>query len=163
MTIPERMKSRPTYGGLPVPFAVVIDHNGVPDFKITDVDRWHQCIREKLCAICGERLDYWVWYIGGESCAEQGIYLDLAMHEECAFYSARACPFLAEGRDYSEHVKAPAGYQATWKRHDVVKAAVLYASKRRRDQVEIVHNGSALAVKAGPEVERVQIYPEVKK
>lgn len=162
MTITERLKNCLVYGGLPVPFLAMVGADGVPDFKVTDMDRWVLCVKEKLCAICGEHLDYWVWYIGGTSCAEQGIYHDLAMHEECAFYSASACPFLAHGRDYAKDPKPPAG-RTLVSTLEIKKADVLYASKRRRDQVEIVQYGSGLVVKTGPEVERVQIYPAVSK
>ena len=162
MTISDRLKDRPRWGEYAIPYTVVVV-DGKPDFRVTDTEMWWRCIREKLCAICGGRLDYWVWYVGGGACAEQGLYFDLAMHEECCFYSAAACPFLAEGRDYShrgtEHVEV-AGYVKEV-RHDVVKAKVLYASKRRRDQVTVVENGNqGYLVKTGPEIERIQIWPK---
>src|SRR5579864_7655450 len=153
MTITERLKGRPVYQGFPVPYTVVVDIHGVPDFKATDMDRWRDCVERNLCAICGHKLDYWVWYIGGPSCADEGIYFDLAMHEECCFFSAAVCPFIAKGRDYASHVKLPAGYERL-SAHQVKRGAAIYASKRRRG-VKLVQVGGGVGVKAGAEVERV--------
>lgn len=162
MTIPERMKNLPLYGEYPIPHGVVVV-DGVPDFRVSDMDKWWECVRGKLCAICGGPLEYWVWYIGGDRCAEHGVYFDLAMHEECCFYAASVCPFLAVGRDYSDRSTArieDAGYVKE-ARVDVVKAKVLYASKRRRDQLQVIRNGTAgLLVQTGPEKERIQVWPK---
>lgn len=161
--IPERLKSRPLYRGYVVPYSVLVDDQGRADFRVTDMDKWSECAKLKLCALCGQKLDYWVWYIGGPSCAESGVYFDLALHEECCFYAAKVCPFLMGAREYSERPAKVAreGYR-TEVREDVPVAmpSALYASKRRRDQLKIVNNGGQLAVKTGPEAERRQIWPK---
>jgi hypothetical protein len=155
MTITDRLKDRPVYQGLPVPYMVLVV-KGVPDFKATDLKRWQECVQRKLCAICGQGLDYWVWYIGGPSCTDNGIYFDLAMHEECAFFSAATCPFLAKGKNYATHIKKPEGY-VLQVHHDVVRGEKLYATKRRRDQLQIQRVNGQLCVKTGPEVERIEL------
>lgn len=157
MTITERLKDRPVFQGMPVPYMVLVGKGGVPDFKVTDIERWHECVERKLCAICGTALDYWVWYIGGDKCADNGLYFDLAMHEECAFFSVSTCPFLAKDKDYATHIKAPpAGYTLAV-HHDVVRAEKMFASKRRRDQSKVTRVNGQLCVKTGPEVERIEI------
>ncbi len=158
--VPDRLKARPLYRGLVLPYSAVVDDKGNADFRITDMGRWYECVQRKLCTLCGTELEYWVWYIGGGRCADQGIYFDLAMHEECCFYAAEVCPFLANGREYSNQKAKVEGYVSE-ARHDVVKSSILFASKRRRDQVAVAMNGGSPVVQTGPEVKRVQIYPKV--
>ena len=99
-----------------------------------------------------------MWYLGGAGCADSGLYFDLGMHEECCFYSASVCPFIAKGRDSASHPKLPAGYERLVI-NEVKRAPVMYASKRRRG-VEVLPNGEGSLVKAGSEIERVQIKEE---
>ena len=73
------------------------------------------------------------------------------------FYSVSVCPFIAKGRDYI-HPKLPAGYERLVI-NEVNRAQVMYASKRRRG-VEVLPNGEGSLVKAGSEIERVQIKEE---
>jgi hypothetical protein len=61
VAIPERLSKRPQYKGFAIPFTTLIDANGVPDFKVVTIDVWMQCAVEKLCGLCGEKLDAWVW------------------------------------------------------------------------------------------------------
>ena len=160
IAIPERLKSRPVWRGFVVPYTVAVDTEGKVDFRVTDMDHWYRCVKEKLCSICGEPLDYWVWYVGGGSCNDSGVYFDLAMHEECCFYSASVCPFLMGGREYSNHAITLAGYQKEVVRQDVAKASVLYAAKRRRDQLRIAYQGGGPVVHTGPAVESIRIWPK---
>lgn len=165
MTMTERLKDRPKYGEYVIPYTVVVI-NGVPDFRVTDMERWEECVVGKLCAICGGPLDYWVWYIGGKNCADSGLYFDLAMHEECCFYAASVCPFLAAGRDYSSRPQPDGASQnmIMVQHNNVVKASVLYASKRRRDQLRVFDNGDGqMLACTGPEIQRIQIWPKESK
>ena len=158
MNINERLEKRPRYGEYVIPYTVIVI-DGVPDFRVTDMDRWLECIERKLCAICGERLDYWVWYLGGPSCVEGSVYFDPAMHEECCFYSASACPFLLGERGYSKRpIIVPHGVIET---HAMERGAALYATKRRRDQVTIttLDTGQS-AILVGPAIEQIQVWPK---
>jgi hypothetical protein len=102
--IPQRLATRPVFHGMIVPYGVLVLPDGRPDFKIPDLQRWFECAEKKLCAVCGDALDYWVWYLGGKVCVENEIYYDLAMHEECARYSAYACPYVAGRKGYAQHL-----------------------------------------------------------
>lgn len=91
--------------GYPVPFLVVVDKSGLPQFTINDVRKVQQCIGKKLCAICGKRFDRnpvsfkkdEMWFVGGSRCFthQHGAFLDPPAHLECAEYALRVCPFLA--------------------------------------------------------------------
>lgn len=93
--MPERLARRPQFRGFPVPYTTLTRADGTPDFKVTDESEREECLRRRLCALCGEKLDYWIAFIGAEALIELREFYDPAMHQECARYAARACPFLA--------------------------------------------------------------------
>jgi len=102
--IPERLRQRPQHGGMAVPYTTLID-KGVPDFKVMDDVHWLECLKHKLCALCGEGLEYWCWYIGTMNHIILERFVDMAMHEECARYAAKVCRYMAYTRAYSQHLK----------------------------------------------------------
>lgn len=76
--------------GYPHPFLMT------PDSIFTmDGRKQERCVREKLCMICGRKLDNKKWFIGGQRTAVNRLVVDPAMHERCARYSLKVCPFLA--------------------------------------------------------------------
>jgi hypothetical protein len=96
--IPMMLRTRPKdRRGFPIPFSAFIDSAGKPQFTITDPRRLAECMGKKLCGLCGRRLTYGLWFVGGERCFthEMGAFIDPPMHEECARYAIRVCPFLA--------------------------------------------------------------------
>lgn len=99
--IPAQLAKRPRHGEYPIPVTTLVK-NGVPDFRTTDMDVWNQVVVGELCALCGEQLDYWKWFIGGPSCFETRLFFDAAMHEPCARYAMEVCPFLTMARGYSQ-------------------------------------------------------------
>lgn len=76
--------------------------DGVPDFTTIDDEKLADCVRFNKCGICGEGLGRHKYFIGGPKSAEHGHYVDPAMHEDCARYAMKACPFLAMGKAYSK-------------------------------------------------------------
>jgi hypothetical protein len=106
--LPMRMRTlRKDSRGYPVPFLVVIDKTGTPQFTINDTRRAHDCISKHLCAICGKRFDkhpvtarHEMWFVGGSRCFlhPMGAFIDPPLHLECAEYALRVCPFLAASR-----------------------------------------------------------------
>lgn len=154
MTITERLKGRPVYQGFVIPYSILVV-NGIPDFKTSDSERWLECATKRLCAICGARLDYWAWYIGSDTAADAGLFIDLGMHEECAFYSASVCPFIACGKEYAQNVRVPEGY--VYLAAPAKRPAKMVASRRRRDQLTILANGPGFMVQVGPELERIEL------
>jgi hypothetical protein len=92
------------FAGLPVPETVKwID--GKPDFRQIDENKLDRAIKLKLCAVCGKKLGFNCYWIGGPNCKVNHFFLDSAMHRECAEESARLCPFLnGTRRHYREEL-----------------------------------------------------------
>ncbi len=93
-----RLTHRPRSGSLVVPF--MVDATQVPiDFKAVDHGHVERCAREKLCGVCGLRIQW-----GRDLFAFLGPLRDLQcfgdpwMHEGCADYTAGACPFVSGKR-----------------------------------------------------------------
>jgi hypothetical protein len=92
--------------GYPIPYLVLIDRSGLPQFTINDQERAAECDRKGLCAICGKRLERTrsgkrvMWFVGGSRAFlhPAGAFLDPPMHHDCAEYALRVCPFLAARR-----------------------------------------------------------------
>lgn len=98
--IPVRMQHLEVYNGYPVPYIVMRDRAGVPQFAVNNIERRNNCIVHLLCPICGKRLTPELWFAGGPRSAfsADGVFADSAMHYECAVYSLRVCPYLAFGK-----------------------------------------------------------------
>jgi len=95
--------------GYPWPFLMM------PDSIVTmDGRKQERCCREKLCMVCGRKLDNKKWFIGGRRTALNRLVVDPAMHERCARYSLAVCPFLANSemkyrKKYDEHTVLTVG------------------------------------------------------
>lgn len=83
--------------GYPVPVIVIRDRSGRPNFAINDAELIGRLVAEDRCTICGDRLLRGRWLVGGclSAFAANGSFADTAMHDECAHYALRACPYLA--------------------------------------------------------------------
>ena len=95
--LPARIAARPvcTKRKLPIPYSVRILEGGVGDFTRVDPDLIDDCLKLRLCGVCGQFIEYWIAFIGGPySASDSGAYTDPGMHEECAEWSMRLCPFI---------------------------------------------------------------------
>jgi hypothetical protein len=112
--IPEAVRRLPRDSrGYPIPFIVDhdVDGQGTPDFRTIDEDRWTDCAVDRLCEVCGEKLTYWMVFIGGVTACTNRRFLDPPMHRECAEFARRVCPYLVmPGYKYSKRT-APEGYK----------------------------------------------------
>jgi hypothetical protein len=81
--------------GYPIPYIQFRSAAGAADFRVVDEERKLAAVRQRRCAICGQRTGTDLWLIGGPACREHGTFTELPMHGECARYAARACPFVA--------------------------------------------------------------------
>jgi hypothetical protein len=87
--VPPRLARRPRDSrGLPVPFSA-------PTFAALDGELQIRCGRERLCGLCGERLDYWIAFLSGPKGAASRASADPPMHEECAEAATWLCPHIA--------------------------------------------------------------------
>lgn len=92
--LPRRIRQLPVVRGYPVPWFVAwID--GVPDFRISDREKFRRAIRARRCWVCGERLGVHLVFVLGPMCGINRTTTEPPCHLDCADWSARACPFLA--------------------------------------------------------------------
>lgn len=99
--IPRVMRTLPKDArGYPVPFIVARDRGGVAQFAVNDHENVARAARRYLCGICGKRLSNGGWFIGGPGSflMMYGGFLDPHMHQECAAYALKVCPYLAAPR-----------------------------------------------------------------
>lgn len=92
--IPDRLKKFPLYQGMLVHFTVWVGDDGVPDFKVVQENNRRLCMVESLCALCGQTLLSPMVFIGGAGSMESRVFVDGPMHEECASYAVKVCPYL---------------------------------------------------------------------
>src|SRR6185295_806737 len=94
--IPARLRDLPLDPrGFPITFTTTVDADGKPDFRVPDAQKWAVMCYEHLCAVCGQRLDYWIFFVGGEELFADRLFFEGPMHRECAEYSIKVCPFMA--------------------------------------------------------------------
>lgn len=97
--MPARIARLPrTESGYPAPFFVIIGPDGKPDPRILDPIKQVRCFTDRLCGICGERWDWWMFFISGPQALEHRVSADPPMHEECARYALKVCPYLCRPR-----------------------------------------------------------------
>ena len=117
-----------------------------------DADRVQQCVRGKLCAICGRRLGEFAYFIGGPRTRENHIFADPAMHERCAEFASRTCPFVS-GNKHGYSDRPVGGKDVVTVRVDKMVAshrpATMYILKTRTKQITAGIVGESLLIQAG--------------
>lgn len=96
--IPPRLAARPRdQRGFVVPWIVLRDKAGEPQFAINDERLRQIAFAGDRCHICGEPLLRGRWFVGGPASAlhSRGAFADGGMHDECAHYALAVCPWLA--------------------------------------------------------------------
>lgn len=122
--IPERMKDRPRYRGLPIPYTAYCV-NGEPDFRTVNAQRIADCMENRKCGLCGQRLGLKMYFFGGELCNKNRMFLDPPMHRECIDFAVKVCPYISlsskeynmrkpfrENVEINPHVSTAKGRQA---------------------------------------------------
>src|SRR5881394_322594 len=101
--IPQRLKKRPKYHGMAIPYTTWIHPvTGIPDFKVNDEKRRLCVIRDRGCAMCGERMNELICFIGGsEGICDGKLFIDAGMHPACARYAWQVCPYIVYGRTHA--------------------------------------------------------------
>lgn len=104
--IPQRLRKRPKYQGMVIPYTTFIDpQTKIPDFKVNDERKRLRVILEGRCALCGEKLNNKIVFIGGISLCEGALAVDAGMHPACAQYAWEVCPFIVYGRGHATFYK----------------------------------------------------------
>lgn len=109
--------------GYPIFYAIEPPPGSELDFRVLNMAHHLEIAMRNLCAICGEKNDYWLNFIGGPMCVKGrggdrmrehlahlkegepfvppsistdifGVFGDGPMHFECANYALQVCPFL---------------------------------------------------------------------
>ena len=97
-SLPARMQGLPVdERGYVVPWFVDwLD--GKPEFRAMDPRKFARAIKERRCWVCGERLGVNLCFVAGPMCGINRTSSEPPSHVECARWSARNCPFLANPR-----------------------------------------------------------------
>ena len=96
-----------TEKGYPLPFfAAMID--GKPDIRIVSTEKFHRCVNEHLCWLCGQPLDIpFVFVVPPNKITSS----EPPCHDECAEYAMAACPFITNpSMKYRNRQKRPESY-----------------------------------------------------
>lgn len=96
--IPKRMARLDVNpAGYPIPWFVDRTEDPAdPDFRLMDPRRWKRAVKEHRCWVCGDRIKGAVeTFVIGPMCAVNLTTSEPPCHDDCADWSARACPFLA--------------------------------------------------------------------
>src|SRR5437868_4997258 len=93
--IPERLSKFPFYKGYLVHYTVYIGDDNVPDFRTTDEAKRRKCMENEWCFLCGQPLTKPMIFIGGPISVMNRVFHDGPMHDECAKYAVKVCPYLS--------------------------------------------------------------------
>jgi len=109
--IPPRLAGRPRdRRGYPVPYIVMLDANGKPDFRVSDTLKVMRVVELRLCGLCGQPMGRYMGFIGGPQSFQSHCNTDPPSHVECAEYALKVCPFLANpSMHYAEKIPMLAG------------------------------------------------------
>lgn len=96
--LPGKMRALPMDDrGFPVPW-FVLWRGGAPLFPVLDARKRSKAWGERLCWVCGQKLGRVQAFVIGPMCAVNRVSAEPPCHPECARFSARRCPFLANPR-----------------------------------------------------------------
>ena len=109
--IPKRLKVRPQWRGLPIPYIAMINDDGKPDFRVTDEHKRASVIRNRWCQLCGEPLGKYFFFVGGTDAAKHNAYFEPATHLDCLMYAMQVCPFIVGRIEHADVGKIQAEYE----------------------------------------------------
>lgn len=106
--IPKRLKQRPHWKGLPIPWIALITEDGTPDFKVTDQEKRLAVMRNHWCQLCGEPLGKFCFFVGGIEASKHNQYFEPAAHLDCLLYAMQVCPFIIGKIEHADPEKIAA-------------------------------------------------------
>lgn len=93
--IPEQLAHLPSWKGLVVPFVQVVLADGSPDFRSVHESKRATCITNRRCGVCGEQLDYYIYFLGTAFHIKHRLFTEPGLHEVCCTYTEQACAMVA--------------------------------------------------------------------
>jgi hypothetical protein len=147
MEIPLFLSHLPVYAGLPVPF-MQASIDGIPDFRVADPEKAWNCIRFKLCGVCGLELGETCCFIGGPISKESHVFVDVWMHENCARFASRICPFVSGNKMEYPGRPAPEGMRVEFAAA-AVRPSQMFLMKVRTADCMPAKMGESLTIHAG--------------
>jgi hypothetical protein len=108
---PKRLKKRPQWHGMPIPYIALIRPDGEPDFRVTDMDKRNEVMLRRTCQLCGDNLGKWIFFTGGEAAAKANQYFEPAAHLDCLLYAMQVCPFIAGRLEHADLGKIQEEYK----------------------------------------------------
>ncbi len=93
--VPEQIARLPKDSrGFPIFFGIQGPKEGQHDFRLMNMANVRRCIKERLCGICGEKLGYWIAFVGGPKSCTTRVFSDPPFHVECAEFAFKVCPYI---------------------------------------------------------------------
>lgn len=143
----ERLKTLPIDSrGYPVPWFVAETEPGVYDFRLADPFKFEKAIKDNRCWVCGGKMGSFKTFVIGPMCGVNRVTAEPPCHLDCAQWSARNCPFLANPNMVrNEHNLHPDGRNPGGemiKRNPGV--CLLWTTKTYK--VKRVHNGHLIEI-----------------
>jgi len=114
---PKRLKVRPQWRGLPIPYITMVSVDGTPDFRVTDEQKRMSVIQNVWCQLCGQPLGKWFFFTGGTDAAEANYYFEPAAHLDCLIYAMQVCPFIVGRIEHADIAKVQKDYDTTTGRY----------------------------------------------
>jgi hypothetical protein len=108
--MPKRIAKLPIDArGYPIPWFVAEVDGSRADFRVADARKRRRCVLENLCWVCGQRIKAPFTFVIGPMCAVTRTTSGPPVHEECAEFSLKACPFLLLPRAKRRDSNLPEG------------------------------------------------------
>jgi hypothetical protein len=147
--IPAFLAHLKIYNGFPVPF-IQLWAGDKPDFRAVNMEHCARCFRDKLCAICGRRLGEYCYFIGGPLSKKNRLFVDPAMHKQCAEFASKVCPLVSgPSQEYSTRpVNKNVG--RIEEMASAVRSEVMYILKTRTGKFKSARVNGRLMIQAGP-------------
>lgn len=123
--------------GYPI-FFTVSKQNDPIDIRVLDPVLIVEAGRRKLCSICGQALDYWVWFLGGPRDVAQRGFAEPPMHRACLDYAIAVCPYLSNT------------YEARVREDDPERFDLIHQPLPRPDRMALYKTRTYRMVRNGP-------------
>lgn len=146
--IPAFLSHLKIYNGFLVPF-IKLWAGDKPDIRAVNMEHCARCLRDKLCAICGRRLGEYCYFIGGLLSKKNRLFVDPAMHKQCAEFASNVRPFVSGQKQEYSTWPVNKNVVRIEEMVSVVRSEVMYILKTRTGKFKPVRVNGRLMIQAG--------------